>query len=70
VVVVSCIVKRLQKCEKTAIQACKTTVVKYIQLERSNNHTLVNTRSKDTKQEEEHMLIVLKEQVHLASITR
>jgi hypothetical protein len=48
----------------------KKTVVKHIQLEINNNHTLVSTRSKNTKQEEEHMLIVLQEQVYLASITR
>jgi hypothetical protein len=45
-------------------------VLKHIQLEINNNHTLVSTRSKNTKQEEEHMLIVLQEQVYLASITR
>jgi hypothetical protein len=55
---------------KTAIQAFKKTVVKHIQLEINNNCTFVRTRSKNTKQEEEHMLIVLQEEIHLASITR
>jgi len=41
-----------------------------MQMERNNNRTLVSTRSKNVKQEEEHMLIVLHEQVHLASITK
>jgi len=41
-----------------------------MQMERNNNHTLVSTRSKNVTQEEEHMLIVLHEQVHLASITK
>jgi hypothetical protein len=41
-----------------------------MQLERNNNHILVSTKSKNTKQEEEHTIIGLQKQVYLASITR